>query len=280
MPESNVELTAKFTCEIKGGTIKIQTILNDQCKPFIERIVDTEEKMVRDSLVMMGWTPPTEKDQPLPFTGVVPPIQMPSDGDKKVKTVSCLKKIVKGLENGSILEPDFSWKQNMNEPRLKKDGSIESQSGRGSLVLSYFSHYKSDANGNEKAMGVALDREGGILTAEFNTEDAIMKERDSARASGLVLLKQLNAWRDWAKKMLEKKGFKTQSLHHSFFDWEYMTYIASFIDDSGRWNRIPIALPKDHTKENAEQKLRRIWFNKEESFGNFLNALKELGESK
>lgn len=122
MPESNVELTAKFNCEIKGGTIKIQTILNDQCKPFVERLVDTEEKMVRDALVMMGWTPPAEKEQPSPLTGVVPPIKTPSDEAKKTKTISYLKQIIKDIENGRILEPDFSWNRSMDAPRLKKDG--------------------------------------------------------------------------------------------------------------------------------------------------------------
>lgn len=180
MPESNVELTAKFTCEIKGGTIKIQTILNDQCKPFIERIVYTEEKMVRDSLVMMGWTPPVEKNQPSPFTGVVPPIKMLSDEDKKAKTISVViadELTAKG------------WREQAND-------SI--RTGNFSGVMIALDRMEEELK-REATPHWSIMQKDGILAVEFNTEDAIMKERDAARASGLVFLKQLNAWREWTK---------------------------------------------------------------------------------
>lgn len=90
----------------------------------------------------------------------------------------------------------------------------------------------------------------------------------------------VKSWREWASETITKNGFTLQSLSKCDFDTSIMALIASLVEGAGRYNQIPIPLPKSDAKENAEQKLRRIWFSKEQSVGNFLNALNEWMESK
>lgn len=55
-----MKIDIKVVPEITGKTITIDTFLGDMTERIHRKVLDTEEKAIRESLIALGWTPPPD----------------------------------------------------------------------------------------------------------------------------------------------------------------------------------------------------------------------------